>query len=286
MAGAMIRKVELRRADLRFPFPARFMEHLTGTRFACLRRRAKYLLIDTENGWTVISHLGMSGSFRFEIAADGGQPGTFHHPKAAFSRHDHVVLDLITADGSTASVTYNDPRRFGFMLLSPTDEIDRHPMIASLGIEPLSNNMKADALATRMAGRSTSLKAALLDQRLIAGLGNIYVCEALFRAGLSPLRAASTLATATGRPTASAQRLAAAIRSVLEEALVAGGSSLRDHRQADGSLGYFQHRFCVYDREGEPCRTSQARMTKLCTGVVRRMVQNGRSTFYCPACQR
>ena len=275
LVHTMITAVELRRADLRFPFPDQFATRLTGRTITALARRAKYLLATLDDGATLVMHLGMSGSFRIEAAADSTTPGLFHHPRSRNLAHDHVVLDV-----GAARVTYNDPRRFGFMLLVPPAELATHPLFARLGLEPLGAAFDGAALARLFSGRRVPLKAALLDQSRIAGLGNIYVCEALHRAGLSPRRAAATLARADGRPTARADRLAAEIRTVLEEAVAAGGSSLRDHRQTDGTLGYFQHRFRVYDRVDAPCPTPG------CTGTVRRLVQGGRSTFFCGACQR
>lgn len=280
MEGARIDRVEQRRPDLRFPFPADFRARLEGRRILSLWRRAKYMVADVEGGPALICHLGMSGSFRIEEGeADGTVPGSFHHERSRDAAHDHVVFHLTGADAKRRRVVFNDPRRFGFMLFAdgPPDE---HPLLAGLGVEPTGNALDGALLADLFKGRRTPLKAALLDQRLIAGLGNIYVAEALWRAGLSPRRAAGTLATATGGPTARAKRLAEAIRAVIADAIRAGGSSLRDYAHADGSLGYFQHSFSVYDREGEPCRTPG------CGGTVQRIVQSGRSTFYCPACQR
>ncbi|MGJ0510405.1 MAG: bifunctional DNA-formamidopyrimidine glycosylase/DNA-(apurinic or apyrimidinic site) lyase [Methylocystis sp.] len=272
LAGARIARVEQRRPDLRFPFPPGFVERVTGRRVLGLRRRAKYLLADLDSGETLVMHLGMSGSFR----VDGATPGLFHHPRDKNAAHDHVVFHM----ESGARVTYNDPRRFGFMLLIPTPELDRHKLFEGLGVEPLGPALDAAFLARAFRGRKAPTKALLLDQRLIAGLGNIYVCEALHRAGVSPLAAGGSLVKAAGAPTAALGRLPGAIREVLEAALAAGGSSLRDHRQADGSLGYFQHRFRVYDREGAACPTPG------CHGAILRAVQSGRSTFYCPDCQK
>jgi formamidopyrimidine-DNA glycosylase len=236
-----------------------------------LGRRAKYLIADLDDGQALIMHLGMSGSFRIE----GDLPGLFHHDRSKDPAHDHVVFHLENG----ARVTYNDPRRFGFMLLEPRASLHEHKFFRDIGIEPLGNELDGALLARLFANKAAPLKAALLDQKLIAGLGNIYVCEALHRSGLSPRRAAGTLARADGRPTAKADLLARCIREVLEEAVQAGGSSLRDHRQADGSLGYFQHGFRVYDREDEPCPSG-------CGKLVQRIVQSGRSTFFCGACQR
>lgn len=275
MAGATIVSVERRRGDLRFPFPADFDRRLTGRRIQALGRRAKYLLADLDDGAVLVMHLGMSGSFRIETDV-ATTPGAFHHERSKDAAHDHVVLHL----SNGARIVYNDPRRFGFMDLAERAGIESHPFFRDLGVEPLGNLFDARFLAGAFAGRRTPLKAALLDQRLIAGLGNIYVCESLHRAGLSPRRAAGTLVKKGGEPTARAELLARVIREVLQEAVAAGGSSLRDHRQADGTLGYFQHTFRVYDREGEPCPTQG------CGGVVQRIIQSGRSTFFCGACQR
>lgn len=276
MEGARIISLELRRPNLRFPFPDGFASNVEGRTVTALSRRAKYLLIHLEDGQTVISHLGMSGSFRIEEEATADTPGTFHHERSKLAVHDHVVFLLEKPDGSLTTVTYNDPRRFGFILLARTGALDGHVALSALGIEPLGNELSGPFLQALFEGKKTPLKAALLDQRQIAGLGNIYVCEALWRAQQSPMAAAGTL---SGWP-ARAERLASAIRDVLSEAIDAGGSSLRDHRQTDGTLGYFQHRFSVYNREGEPC----PRMT--CSGVVERVVQSGRSTFHCPVCQK
>ncbi|MCB1382860.1 MAG: bifunctional DNA-formamidopyrimidine glycosylase/DNA-(apurinic or apyrimidinic site) lyase [Notoacmeibacter sp.] len=279
MEGARLARLELRRADLRFPFAPGFADALEGARITALGRRAKYLLIHFDNGQAVIAHLGMSGSFRIEAEGGSSVPGVFHHDRSRDARHDHVVFHLDRPDGRF-TVTYNDPRRFGFMLLAREEELAAHPSLCGLGLEPTGNALGGEELAAMMAGRHTPLKAALLDQSLIAGLGNIYVCEALWRARLSPRRSAGTLATRTGKPAKAADRLADAIRSVIAEAIEAGGSSLRDHRQADGSLGYFQHSFSAYDREGHACPRPG------CRHAIRRIVQSGRSTFYCPACQR
>jgi formamidopyrimidine-DNA glycosylase len=275
MLGARILKVELRRADIRFPFPPSFAKRLTGQRILDLKRRAKYLLFQLDGGETLIAHLGMSGSFRLEKTA-ASTPGKFHHERSKDPKHDHVVLVL---DNGWV-VTYNDPRRFGFMDLAPTGTLERHPRMRGLGAEPLAPEFDAARLAGLFAGSRAPLKSALLDQKRIAGLGNIYVCEALFRAGLKPSRPASILADARGAPTKAAAAVSEAIRAVLEEAVAAGGSTLRDHRQANGELGYFQHVFKVYDREGLPC------MREGCRGNIVRITQAGRSTFYCSKCQR
>jgi len=217
----------------------------------------------------------MSGSFRMEKTAVS-TPGKFHHERSKDPKHDHVVLTL---DNGWV-VTYNDPRRFGFMDLGPTETLEQHPRMCGLGAEPLAPEFDAHRLAALFAGSRVALKSALLDQKRIAGLGNIYVCEALFRARLAPTRPASILANAHGAPTRAAIAISGAIRAVLEEAVEAGGSTLRDHRQANGELGYFQHVFKVYDREGSPC------MREGCRGIIKRITQAGRSTFTCPKCQR
>ena len=270
LAGATILRADVRRPDLRWPLPDRMADRLTGARVERLGRRSKYILADLSTGETLIVHLGMSG--RILIHAGDGRvaPGDFHHAHPAPEKHDHVVLDL---DGG-ARVVFNDARRFGAMDLCPTGATDQHWLMADLGPEPLGNGFDETYLAGRFAGRNTPVKAALLDQKTVAGLGNIYVCEALYRAGISPLRKAGRIAERRARA------LVPVIREVLTEAIEAGGSSLRDYRQTDGDLGYFQHSFRVYDREGAPCRTEG------CQDVVRRIVQSGRSSFYCPTCQR
>jgi formamidopyrimidine-DNA glycosylase len=269
MVGARLDAVEQRRPDLRFPFPERFIERLTGRRVEALRRRAKYLVADLDGADVLIMHLGMSGSFRIEQAR-GPVPGAGKKN----SLHDHVAFDLSTG----TRIVYNDPRRFGFMQLIRRLEFSAHPLFRNIGIEPLGDELDGAVLAGLFAGKTSSLKAALLDQSLIAGLGNIYVCEALHRAGLSPRRAAGSLARKDGGPSARTTLLARVIREVLEEAVAAGGSSLRDHRKTDGALGYFQHSFRVYGREHEPCAR--------CGGNVGRITQSGRATFYCGGCQR
>jgi formamidopyrimidine-DNA glycosylase len=276
MEGARIVRVEVRRPDLRVPFPPGFAERLTSQTITGLGRRAKYLTADLGSGDVLLMHLGMSGSFRVTREEEKTQPGRFHHAKPAAPAHDHVVFHL----SSGAIVTFNDPRRFGLMLIVPRADLGDHPLMREVGPEPLGNAFDAALLAASLAGRKTSLKAALLDQTVVAGLGNIYVCEALHRARLSPRRRAGTIATRTGGPNARAEVLVTAIKAVLLDAIEAGGSSLRDHRQTNGELGYFQHRFRVYDREGQPC------VTEGCSGTVKRIVQSGRSTFFCPVCQR
>jgi len=277
--GARILRAETRRPDLRFPLPIGFGERLAGRRVLSLSRRAKYLTAEIEDGPLLICHLGMSGSFRVEDAEISETPGIFHHPRSKDATHDHVVFHVEGRDGHMRRIVYNDPRRFGFMLFAERDG-EPHPMLSGLGVEPTGNALDGDLLASLFAGKGAPLKAALLDQRLIAGLGNIYVCEALWRARLSPRRAAGTIAGHDGAATSRSRTLADAIRTVIAEAIAAGGSSLRDHRQTDGSLGYFQHTFSVYDREGEACPRPA------CDGVVHRIVQSGRSTFFCPRCQR
>jgi len=279
LEGARLVRVEARRPDLRFPFPARFSERLTGKTITALGRRAKYLTMHVDGGPVLICHLGMSGSFRIETACGGEAPGTFHHERSKNSAHDHVVFDVESPAGARSRVIFNDPRRFGFMLFAEGVP-ETHPMLTGLGIEPTGNALDGALLASLLAGRRSPLKAALLDQRLIAGLGNIYVSEALWRAGLSPLREAGTIAGGGKKAREQSERLAEAIRSVIADAIAAGGSSLRDYVQTDGSLGYFQHSFAVYDREGEPCPKPG------CGGHIERIVQSGRSTFYCRTCQR
>ena len=276
MEGRVIEKVEARRPDLRFPFPERFAERLTGRRVTSLGRRAKYLIADLDDGETLVMHLGMSGSFRIDLAEEAATPGAFHHPRSKAATHDHVLIAL----SGGATITYNDPRRFGFMALIPRSGLEVHPLFRHVGVEPLGNELDGGLLARLFAGKQTSLKAALLDQRLIAGLGNIYVCEALHSARLSPTRLAGTMAAKGGGPTKRAEALSVSIRQTLEAAIAAGGSTLRDFSHADGALGYFQHSFRVYDREDEPCPTPG------CRGVVRRIEQTGRSTFFCPECQK
>jgi formamidopyrimidine-DNA glycosylase len=276
LVGARVARVEQRRPDLRFPFPERFAARIENRTVTALGRRAKYLLADLSSGEVLVMHLGMSGRFLVRKDATSRMPGHFHHEHGGDGAHDHVVFHL----SNGAVVTYNDARRFGFMDLVPRPELETCRHFAGMGIEPLGNELSAATVARLFRGRRAPLKAALLDQRLIAGLGNIYVCEALFRAGLHPEAPAGSLASATGRPTRRAHQLAEAIRDVLNEAVAAGGSTLRDHAQVDGTLGYFQHAFRVYDREGAPC------VTPGCRGTVARLVQSGRSTFYCRRCQR
>jgi formamidopyrimidine-DNA glycosylase len=281
MEGARFAKVEVHRGDLRWPLAKDFKRRLEGKTVTGLGRRAKYLLADLSSGDVLIMHLGMSGSFHVfqESGTRGGRgkaPGNYYHERAQHSAHDHIVFHM----SSGAVVTFNDPRRFGSMKIVPRQELEAEPLLSRLGPEPLGNAFDAAALARACKGKKTTLKAALSDQRVVAGLGNIYVCEALYRARLSPKRIAATIATKTGAPNERAERLVEGIKAVLNEAIKDGGSSLRDHRLTDGELGMFQHHFRVYDREGEKCPT------RGCRGTVKRIVQNGRSTFYCPACQK
>jgi len=275
MEGAKILHAEARRKDLRFPFQKDFAARLNGQIVIGLGRRAKYLMADLSSGDVLLMHLGMSGSFRVVKPGEDATPGSFHHPRNEDRTHDHVLFRM----SSGADIVFNDPRRFGYMKVIARNGLDDEPLLRGLGPEPLGNEFDAAMLAKACANKKTSLKAALLDQRVVAGLGNIYVCEALFRARLSPRRLAATITTKKGEATDHARRLVEAIHAVLNQAIRAGGSSLRDHRQTNGELGYFQHSFQVYDREGEPCPGG-------CGGVVRRFTQNGRSTFWCPKCQK
>ncbi len=259
MEGQVITRAEVRREGLRWPFPARMAERLSGARVEALRRRSKYILIDLSSGETLLIHLGMSGRMLISEA---------NH--APLVRHDHVVLHM----ESGARIVFNDARRFGMMDLVATRVAEDHRLLAPIGPEPLGNDFHEAGLIAALKGRNTAIKTALLDQRIVAGLGNIYVCEVLFRARMHPKTRAGRIA---------AERVGAlvpVIREVLEEAIAAGGSSLRDYRQADGELGYFQHAFKVYGREGAPCTRPG------CTGEIARITQGGRSTFYCPQCQR
>ena len=277
LVGNSFTRVEQRRKDLRFPLPQHFAQRLEGRTVDGLDRRAKYLLARLDDGVVLVMHLGMTG--RFRIAKANGatvKPGDVARPKRRIPKHEHIVFHF--ADG--VAVRYSDTRRFGFMDLIPGAELESHALFKGLGVEPLGEELTPEWLAARLKGRTASIKAALLDQRLIAGLGNIYACETLFRAGISPLRKAGTLATTTGKPTKETEALVEGVKAVLQQALRAGGSSLRDYARADGRLGRFQHSFKVYRREEKPCRS------KGCRGSVRRIVQSGRSTFYCSDCQR
>tara|TARA_R110002020_G_scaffold247041_2_gene460999 strand:+ start:42141 stop:42992 length:852 start_codon:yes stop_codon:yes gene_type:complete len=266
MEGVVITRADVNRPDLRWPFPEQMAERLTGQRVERLRRRSKYILADLSSGETLLVHLGMSG----RMLVSGDPLGKFVHEHPAAEKHDHVVFHMENG----ARVTFNDPRRFGAMDLLQTVNADAHKLLAVLGPEPLGNDFHEAILVSAFKGRNTPVKSALLDQRIVAGLGNIYVCETLFRAGISPARKAGRIAAAR------VGAMVPIIRAVLEEAIEAGGSSLRDFRQADGELGYFQHSFDVYGREGLPCRKDG------CDGTIARIVQSGRSSFYCPVCQR
>ena len=277
MEGRVIARAENRRPDLRFPFPDRFRERLEGQTIEALERRAKYLLARLSSGETLLMHLGMSGRFTIHWPEEAGgekkadTPGDFHHAAGGFEKHDHVIFAM----SGGIFVIFNDARRFGFMTLFPTAGGDvASPFLSGLGPEPLGNEFSPAHLDAALAGKRTPIKTALLDQRVVAGLGNIYVCEALWRAGISPRRMAATI------PGARSARLVPAIREILNEAIAAGGTTLRDFKATDGTLGYFQHSFAAYGREGEPCRKPD------CGGTVSRLVQAGRSTFFCPSCQR
>jgi formamidopyrimidine-DNA glycosylase len=267
MEGRRVVRLTQNRADLRFPLPERFAQRVEGRRVVALRRRAKYLLMELEGGEHLLMHLGMSGRFSV-LGPDPARPGLFHHATGTDPRHDHVVFDM---EGN-ARVVFNDPRRFGFMEIVGNNALETCDRLKGLGPEPLSEGFTVAGLEAALTGKASPIKAALLDQGVVAGLGNIYVCEALFRAGVSPRRLAGSI------PGARARRLHAMINAVIAEAIEAGGSTLRDFAHPDGSLGYFPNRFAVYDREGEPCPT--------CETPIRRLVQSGRSSFYCAGCQR
>ena len=271
MEGAAFSKIEVRDRRLRWPISKDFEKRLESQTVEGLGRRAKYLLADLSSGDVLLMHLGMSGSFR---VGKNAKPGVYYHERGKCKAHDHVVFHMSNGE----VVTFNDPRRFGSMKLVPRAKLENEPLLRALGPEPLGNEFDAGMLARACVGKKTSLKAALSDQRVVAGLGNIYVCEALYRARLSPKRRAATIADRNGKPNERAQALVEAIKAVLNDAIRAGGSSLRDHRRADGSLGDFQHNFRVYNREGQPCPN--------CKGKIRRIVQSGRSTFFCPSCQK
>ncbi len=276
LVGRRIVRVELRRKDLRFPFPERFAARLEGRRIGVLTRRAKYILGHLDSGETLILHLGMTGRFSI-FRPDGGQHnlGEFYFETGSEGPHDHVVFHL----EDQTRIVYSDPRRFGLMDLATQEEGEQHKLLRDIGVEPLGNDLSADYLVEQFRNKKAPLKAALLDQRIIAGLGNIYVCEALYRARLLPKRKAGSLVKKKSYdPRLDA--LVRHIRDILNEAIQAGGSTLQDYQSVDGVKGEFQQRFFVYDREGEKCRT------ELCESVIRRMVQSGRSTFYCPTCQR
>ena len=287
MEGRLITRAQVNRPDLRWPFPPRMAERLTGARVQALRRRSKYILADLSTDETLLIHLGMSGRMLISPPPQTGEGqgegaarlegvahpretlGEWHHHHPAPEKHDHVILDM--EDGTR--ITFNDARRFGAMDLMPTAAAETHPLLAQLGPEPLGNAFSEPYLVARLKDRNTPIKSALLDQHIVAGLGNIYVCETLYRARIHPARKAGRISAAR------AAALVPIIRDVLAEAITAGGSSLRDYRQADGELGYFQHSFQVYGREGEPCATPG------CSATIRRIVQSGRSSFFCPTCQ-
>ena len=279
MTGCRIVSAHISGMRLRHPWPERFAARLEGARVECLRRRAKYLLWDLDTGETVLCHLGMSGRFTVWPGAGGAAPRAlgefyFHGPSEREpGPHDHLILTL----EDQTRIVYTDPRRFGFFDMMAWKEVDHHPALARLGPEPLGPDFTPARLARALRGRRGPVKTALLDQTVVAGLGNIYVCEALFRAGISPRRQAGALAP-SGRPGPQLERLVSAVREVLLEAIAAGGSTLRDHARVDGKAGGFQQHFSVYGREGEPC--------KVCGQPVRRIMQSGRSTFFCPSCQR
>jgi len=270
MEGRVIERAEIRREGLRWPFPDGLAERLTDARVERLRRRSKYILADLDTGQTMLIHLGMSGRMTVSGLNAPFVPGEFHHTHPQVEKHDHVVLHM----AGDVRVTFNDPRRFGALDLIATATADAHPLLASLGPEPLGNAFSATYLGARLAGRKGPIKSLLLDQRIVSGLGNIYVCEALHRSGIHPTRAGGRISAAR------LERLTQDIREVLNEAIEAGGSSLKDYRQADGKMGYFQKNFRVYDKEGSACPTPD------CTGEIHRIVQGGRSSYFCPRCQR
>jgi formamidopyrimidine-DNA glycosylase len=312
MAGHRFLHVTQRRKDLRFPLPERFAERLTGRKVERLDRRAKYILIHLDGAEVLAVHLGMTGRFNVGLPrtpsprkrgegrgegrqlapapaaaphpnplptvewGEGRQLGDYTYEHGHDAKHDHLVFEM----SGGARITFNDARRFGYMTLIAEKDLASDAFFRGLGVEPLGSDLDPAYLSRRALGRKTDLKAFLMDQRIVAGLGNIYVCEALFRAGLDPFKPAARLATRTGRPTPAGERLVIAIKAVLQDAIRAGGSTLRDYKQADGSVGAFQNEFQVYGREGEPCAR------RGCRGIVRRKTQGGRSTFYCPACQR
>ena len=266
MEGNIINKLELRRNDLRWPFPKDIADRTNGKRVIGVRRRAKYILIDLSSDQTIIIHLGMSG----RILIDTTNSGIFNYNSNIFEKHDHVILYM--QNGTL--IIFNDARRFGAMDMAPTKTLDTHWLLKRLGPEPLGNGLNAEYLANRFKNKNTAIKTTLLDQLIVAGLGNIYVCEILFRSGVSPQKNTNKLEMKE------IERLVKFTRSVLIEAIEAGGSSLKDHRQTTGELGYFQHSFSVYGREGEKCVNDN------CQTIIKRVIQSGRSTFYCSKCQR
>ncbi|MGH6867119.1 MAG: bifunctional DNA-formamidopyrimidine glycosylase/DNA-(apurinic or apyrimidinic site) lyase [Methyloceanibacter sp.] len=277
LVGKVFARVEQRRPDLRFPLPKDFVKRLEGRKVEALDRRAKYLLARLDDGEVLVMHLGMTGRFSIDQANGAAAAlGPLKHAPKQTPKHEHIVFHL----GDGTAIRYNDVRRFGLMDLVGQRDLETHALFKGLGVEPLSRDFTPGWLATRLQGKATPIKSALIDQRLIAGLGNIYACEALFDARVSPLKLAGTLASKTGKPIKKTQALVEGVKTVLENAIEAGGSSLRDYRRADGRLGRFQHHFNVYGHAGKPCRR------KGCGGTVRRIAQSGRSTFYCPTCQR
>ena len=275
MVNSQIVSVVQNRPDLRFPFSKDFKKILTGSTILGVSRRAKYILVTMDNGYVLVIHLGMSGRFSILSPENSSSPGKFEHSYDMSEKHDHVILSM----SNGAEIRYNDARRFGYMLTVPENELLSHKLFKKLGVEPLSAEFSPDYLARKAFKRTNSIKAFLLDQATVAGLGNIYVCEALFRAKIAPQNPANILATKQGKANAFTKALVKSIKDVLKQAIQAGGSTLKDHRQTDGSLGYFQHSFKVYAREGAICSRRK------CNGIIQRSVQNGRSTFYCDSCQ-
>ena len=266
MEGNIINKLELRRNDLRWPFPKDIADRTNGKRVIGVRRRAKYILIDLSSDQTIIIHLGMSG----RILIDTTNKGIFNYNSNIFEKHDHVIFYMLNG----TLITFNDARRFGAMDMAPTKALDQHWLLKRLGPEPLGNGLNAEYLSNRFKNKNTSIKTTLLNQLVVAGLGNIYVCEILFRSGVSPQKNTNKLEMKE------IEKLVKFTRSVLIEAIEVGGSSLKDHRQTTGELGYFQHSFSVYGREGEKCVNDN------CQTIIKRVIQSGRSTFYCSKCQR
>ena len=276
LVGRRVLRLEARRPDLRFPLPERFAERLKSQRVLRLERRAKYLIAVLASGEALVMHLGMTGRFTIQRGAEAELLGDYIYDSGGDPKHDHVVFHL---EGGIR-VVYNDPRRFGFMVMMAETEREQHALFRHMGVEPLGKDLTADYLARRARGKKLNLKAFLMDQRIVAGLGNIYVSESLFRAGLSPDRPARFLADRKGRPTERAHALVPAVQSVLHQAIAAGGSTLNDYRQAGGEKGTFQETFSVYDREGEPCTR------KGCRGSIKRTMHSGRATFACTVCQK
>jgi formamidopyrimidine-DNA glycosylase len=276
LVGQIIGEVKRSASRLRYPLPSGFSTLLQGRKVKAIGRRAKYLLLDLEGDLVLLSHLGMSGSFRIEADNIHEVPGQFVYGRSKSELHDHVSFTLLGG----VRIIYNDPRRFGFMDIVKKERLDENRFLKRLGVEPLGNELSPEIMVPMLLRSQLSLKAFLLDQSKIAGLGNIYVCEVLHRCRLSPERPARTLLTSHGTPRNGLAQLCDEIKKVLNEAIEAGGSSLRDHQRVDGVLGYFQHSFRVYGREGECCQTPN------CYGIVERLVHSGRSTFLCRKCQR